>query len=142
MSFSAKFCGEEEEIKLNAFKRTKNNDGPILTSSLKCLSVLECSQLLEHIIDYDADVVFLLETWMEADKNDIGAMANSRGYELLHNRRRDRENEVGGGVGVLVKTSITHKQLNSKSVSSFEHTMLEIKLTNNTKLVLITIYRL
>ena len=78
---------------------------------------------------------------MEADKNDITAMVKSRGYKLLHNRRRDREKEVDGVV-VLVKTSITHKQLNSKSFSSFEHTMIEIKLTTNTKLVLITIYRL
>ena len=85
--------------------------------------------------------MFLSETWIETDKNDITVMVKSCGYKLLHNRRRDREKEIGG-VGVLVKTSITHKRLNSKSFSSFENTMIEIKLTNNIKLVLITIYRL
>ena len=102
----------------------------------------KCGEVLEHVADYNASIVFLSETWMEADKNDITAMVKSYGYTLLHDRRRDREKEIGGGVGVLVKTSMLHKHLKGKTFSSFEHTMVSVKLTNNTKLILISLYRL
>ena len=103
----------------------------------------KCAELFEHITDYDADVVFLSETWMEADKNDITAKIKSRGYKLLHNRRVGREKIDGGGVGIAVRcTLIAKQQLGVKAFSSFEHTIVNIKLTNNTKLVLIAFYRL
>ena len=102
----------------------------------------KCDELFEHIIDYDADVVFLSETWMEAEKNYITAMIKEKGYKLLQNRRVDREKTDGGGVGIAVKCTLIAKQLGGKAFSSFEHTMVNIKLTNNTKLVLVAIYRL
>ena len=102
----------------------------------------KCAEVFEHIIDYEADIVFLSETWMEAEKNDVTAYMKQRGYKFLHNRRVNREKEVGGGVGVMVKSSIHSKQLSCKPFSSFEHTMVRIKLTNNTTLLLVTIYRL
>ena len=79
---------------------------------------------------------------MEADNNDITAMVKKNGYKFIHNRRRDRDKDRGGGVGVMMKSGIVHKHLPCKSFSSFEHSMISIKLVNNTKLVLITIYRL
>ena len=102
----------------------------------------KCAEVIEHVLDYKADVVFLAETWMEAEKNDITAVIKSRGYKLLHNRRVNRKKEVGGGVGIMIKSTLTSKQLGGKAFSSFEHTMINIKLTNNTKLVLVAIYRL
>ena len=102
----------------------------------------KCEQVLEHVIDNDADVVFLTETWMEADKNDITSMVKDRGYKMHHDRRKDREKEIGGGVGILVKMTMVSKHITSKAFSSFEHTMVEVKLTNNTKLILISLYRL
>ena len=97
---------------------------------------------MEHVIDCDASIAFISETWMEADKNDITAIIKSYGYTLIHNRRKGREKIMGGGVGIMIKSSIIHKHLKSKMFSSFEQTMVMIKLTNNTKLILITIYRL
>ena len=97
---------------------------------------------MEHVIDCDASIAFISETWMEADKNDITAIIKSYGYTLIHNRRKGREKIMGGGVGIMIKLSIIHKHLKSKMFSSFEQTMVMIKLTNNTKLILITIYRL
>ena len=102
----------------------------------------KCPAVLEHIVDYDADVVFVTETWMEAEKNDITAMTKERGYRMLHNRRKDREKEVGGGVGILVKSTLTYKQLTCKPYKSFEHTMVNIKLTSSTKILLVSLYRL
>ena len=54
---------------------------------------------MEHIIDYDADVVFISETGMPNDNNDITSTINSYGYKLLHERRRSREKTIGGGGG-------------------------------------------
>ena len=42
----------------------------------------------------------------------------------------------------MIRSTLTSKQLGGKAFSSFEHTMVNIKLTNNTKLVLVAIYRL
>ena len=83
-------------------------------SSIRCVSWNvqsirnKCAEVLEHVIDQKASVVFLTETWMESDKNDITAVIRSYGYTLRHNRRRGREKETGGGVGVLVKSSMVH----------------------------------
>ena len=99
-------------------------------------------EVLEHVIDHDAGIVFLSETWMEADKNDITATVKSYGYTLLHNRRKNREKEIGGGVGVMIKTSMIHKHIKCKTYTSFEHTMIRVNITKNTKLILVTIYRL
>ena len=97
---------------------------------------------MEHILDYNADVVFFSETWMEAVRNDITAIMKSHGYKLLHNRRRDREKELGGGVGIMLKALMIHKQISSKQFTSFEHTIVNIQVNGNSKLTLITIYRL
>ena len=66
----------------------------------------KCAEVLEHVTDHDADIVFLSETWMEADKNDITATVKVSGYTLFHDRRRNREKEIGGGVGVLIKITM------------------------------------
>ena len=102
----------------------------------------KCAEVLEHVTDQDADVAFISETWMEADKNDITAEIKASGYKLIHNRRKDREKDRGGGVGVMLKTGIAHKHIPCKSFSSFEHSMVSVKMLSNTKLLLITIYRL
>ena len=86
--------------------------------------------------------MFLSETWMEADKNDITSIIKERGYKLLHDRRKNRAKVDGGGVGIMVRSCIVSKHLSSKPFSSFEHTKIEVKLTSNTKLILIAIHRL
>ena len=117
-------------------------------STIRCMSWNvqsirnKCEEVMEHVIDLDASVVFLSETWMEADKNDITALVQTYGYTLLHNRRKERKKETGGGVGILVKSTTIHKHMKCKFFSSLEVTMVNIKLTNNTKIVLIAIYRL
>ena len=68
-------------------------------------------------------------------------MIKTYGYTLLHDRRRGREKEVGGGVGIAIKTSMMGKHLKGRAFSSFEYSMISVKLTNNTKLILVSIYR-
>ena len=116
--------------------------------SIKCISWNvqsvrnKCAEVMEHVRDINASIAFLTETWMEAEKNDVTAIMKSYGYKFLHNPRRNRMKETGGGVGVMVKSTMIYKHLKCKFFSSFEVTMVRIKLTNSTKLVLVTLYRL
>ena len=70
--------------------------------------------LMEHLIDNKPDVIFLTETWLTSEKNNITAEVRDYGYVLLHKIRKNREKDRGGGVGTLVKSSIVGKQLVSK----------------------------
>ena len=56
--------------------------------------------LMEHITDNNPDVVFLTETWLTSEKNNITAEVKGYGYLLYHKIRKNREKERGGGVGV------------------------------------------
>ena len=117
-------------------------------SNIKCISWNvqsirnKCAEVMEHVLDHDASIVFLSETWMEAEQNDITALVRTYGYTLRHNRRKGRKKETGGGVGIMVKSTMVHKHLKCKFFSSFEATMVNVKLTNNTKIVIVAIYRL
>ena len=97
---------------------------------------------MEHIIDRESDIAFLTETWLHSDNNSITAEIKTYGYQLLHNRRKDRLKDRGGGVGILVKSTLTAKQLPAKHFSSFEHTIVKIPLVNKKIMFLISVYRL
>lgn len=96
---------------------------------------------MEHILDRNSDFVFVTETWLSSDKNAVTAEIQTYGYKLMHDRRKDREKETGGGVGILVKSSIIAKQLPAKHFQSFEHTIVKVTLTKKKVLYLISVYR-
>ena len=100
------------------------------------------AELMEHLTDNSPDVVFLTETWLTSEKNNITAEVKEYGYNLLHKIRKNREKERGGGVGVLLRTTITGKQQQSKDYHSFEHNVVKIPLRDKRSMILITIYRL
>ena len=134
----------EEEDKWWTFKLESQQDSRKLV--LNCLSWNvqsirnKCSEVMEHVGGHVADVVFLSETWMRSNNDDITAMVKPYGYRPLHNRRKNRDKTIGGGVGVMIKDSLNCKHLTRKPFSSFEHTMVSVQL--NDKSNLITIYRL
>ena len=117
-------------------------------ASLKCSMwnvtsmVHKTEDIMEYILDRDYDVVFLSETWLTSDFNHVTALVKSYGYMLLHNRRKNRLKEIGGGVGILLKLSIGSKHIKSKEYSSFELTIVKVFLTNEKSLTLVCIYRL
>ena len=78
----------------------------------------KCGEVMEHLSDYEADIVFVSETWMEADSNDITAAIKASGYTLIHDRRRDREKELGGDVGVIIRSTMTY---NISTANHFHH---------------------
>lgn len=97
---------------------------------------------MEQITDDDTDIIFLTETWLKNDKNDVTATIKSLGYKLLHNRRKDRDKEQGGGVGIMFKKTLSCKQVRTTQYISFEHTVVNIKTTDGQMITLISIYRL
>ena len=98
--------------------------------------------LMEHLTDTNPDIIFLTETWLTSEKNNITAEVKDYGYNLLHKIRKNREKDRGGGVGTMVKISRTAKQLISKDYHSFEHNVVRVQLENKKFLFLITVYRL
>ena len=99
-------------------------------------------KIMEHLQDHDPSIVFISETWLKSDTSDVTALLKTYGYKLIHNRRKNRDKETGGGVGVLLKSSMKHKHMNFKSYSSFEMTVVKMFRSRGKPLLLICIYRL
>ena len=97
---------------------------------------------MEHINDYDPDIAFFTETWLQTEKNTVTADIKTYGYKFLHNPRKDREKERGRGVGIMVRDSLSVKQVSSKHFKSFEQTVVRLQLANKKTMILISIYRL
>ena len=97
---------------------------------------------MEHVLDHDADVMLISETWLRSKKNNVTATIDQYGYKLHHTIRKDRTKELGGGVGVLVKECLTTKQIKVKQFQSFEHCVVKVCLQDSKWVTFITIYRL
>ena len=96
---------------------------------------------MEHLLDRDPSIVFLQETWLKTNRNNVTALVKEYDYVLLHNIRKNRGKEKGGGVGILLKKDIKYKRLNHSQFTSFEHIIVRVYLENNKSLLLISIYR-
>ena len=130
------------------FKLTENRNGAgdvesVFKCSLWNVRSLnnKLSKVMEHLVDHESDIVFLTETWLQADRNSITAEIKTYGFKLLHDRRKDRAKERGGGVGIMVKIGLAAKQQPAKHYESFEHTVVYLSLANKKRLILISIYR-
>lgn len=97
---------------------------------------------MEHVSDHSADVAFITETWLKSDNNAVTADIKNHGYKLKHSIRNDPDKDRGGGVGILVRSSLSVTQLSTKSFSSFEHVVIKLPCGNRTTILLISIYRL
>ena len=96
---------------------------------------------MEHVIDYNADALFLSETWLKSKNNNVTANFHEYGYKLYHNIRRNRAKESGGGVGILVKETIEVKPVKVKHYQTFEHSITKLRIKKGW-LTMISIYRL
>ena len=93
-------------------------------------------------MDYDADVVYLSETWMKSNNDDITAMIKPYGYKIRHKRRRNRDNIIGVGVGVIKSVFVFQAHLRQTVFFIILHTTVKIQLNDKTNFTVITIYRL
>ena len=98
------------------------------------------SEIMEHIRDRDSDLVFITETWLKSEKCSITADIKNYGYIMRHNIRKDPDKERGGGVGILVKQTLSSKPLQNKEFTSFEYNVVKLQLANKKTMILISIY--
>ena len=98
-------------------------------------------KIMEHLLDRDPSFAFITETWLKSNKSNVTALVKDYDYVLEHNIRSNREKSIGGGVGILLKTNIKYKRVNQKQFSSFEHIVVKVFLTDNSSILLISIYR-
>ena len=104
-------------IRTVKFKLSSTEAECTLVGTLKCSLWNVCSMnnklplLIEHLTDSQPDVIFLTETWLTSEKNNITAEVKDYGYHLLHRPRKNREKNRGGGVGILMRTSIKYKKV-------------------------------
>ena len=101
----------------------------------------KCTDIMEHVIDFDNDVMFISETWLKSKNNNITSTFEDYGYKLHHNIRRDRRKEIGGGVDILVKSTLNVKPIKVKQFQSFEHCVVKLHMRDGWG-TLISIYRL
>ena len=112
---------------------------------LKCSLWNVCSMnnklpdIMEHICDRNSDVVFLTETWLKSEKCSITADVKNYGYIMRHNIRKNPDKERGGGVGVLIKQTLSSKTLQNKEFTSFEYNTVKLQLMKKKSIILISI---
>ena len=110
---------------------------------INCQSICnKCTKLMEYASDNDADIMMLSETWLKTKRNEITASVKEFGYVLRHTIRKNRAKETGGGVGILLKNTITAKHLKSEPYQSFEHHAEKVKIMGNKWVTYVAIYRL
>ena len=88
--------------------------------------VYKTMNILEHLLDHQSTIVFNSETWLRDDVSYVNALVKSFGYILVHNRRKNRAKLTGGGVGILLRLNMKHKQIHVKSYSSFKITVVKL----------------
>lgn len=97
--------------------------------------------IMEHLIDRGPDIVFLNETWLLTDTSDVTALIKTYGYKLIHNKRKNRAKETGGGVGILLKLGAKYKHVPIKTYSSFELTVVKLFGVRGKPVLLVCLYR-
>ena len=97
--------------------------------------------IMELVTDRDPSIVFLQETWLKTKKSNVTALVKDYGYVLVHNIRKNRKKDSGGGVGILLKKEMKYKRLRHRQFTSFEHIIVKISVGKSKSLLLISIYR-
>lgn len=97
---------------------------------------------MEEIIDSNADIALLTETWMTADDTVPLACFNDFNYNFYNIPRNNRQKSVGGGVGIAIRNSISYKNFHVRQFHSFECCATEIVNTKDSSILCVVIYRL
>ena len=104
----------------------------------------KCDEVMEHILDLKADLVFLCELWLKSDFNAITAKVKTYGYQLLHTVRKRLTKMRGGGIGLLFSDNLQVKKEKriKTSYESFEYGIYSLKVDSGLeKVFLVSFYR-
>ena len=104
-------------------------------------------EVMEHILDKKADIVFLTETWQKTSHSAVTATIKKYGYTPYHQIRVHDDKSRGGGIGILCSNQyeIKIKKLKLPKPQSFEYCVysLAVQETNGKKctILLVPVYR-
>ena len=128
-----------------------NKDPKSRTStSLICLSWNvhslnnKTDEVMEHVLDFNADLVFLCELWLQSDINCVTAKVKTYNYTLLHTIRKSTTKCRGGGIGLLYSNKLIVKKIRKVKhhFESFEYGIYSIKAgTSYDETLLVSFYR-
>ncbi|KAJ1149442.1 hypothetical protein NDU88_002252 [Pleurodeles waltl] len=111
---------------------TTTTTSPRAINHLKCIlvnarSVHKHAVELWDLLDSTApDVAFITETWMNASSAPDIATAIPEGYKIS---RKDRTNQVGGGIAIVFKDSISATTSTEDTPLAAEHLHFQIRTT-------------
>ncbi|KAJ1091425.1 hypothetical protein NDU88_004551 [Pleurodeles waltl] len=123
---------------------TTTTTSPRAINHLKCIlvnarSVHKHAVELWDLLDSTApDVAFITETWMNASSAPDIATAIPEGYKIS---RKDRTNQVGGGIAIIFKDSISVTTSTEDSPLAAEHLHFQIRADPRTTLRGSLVYR-
>ena len=64
------------------------------------------AEVMEHILAYHADIVFLTETWQKSMSNSTTAALKEYGYTLHHSIRKHDTKKRGSSSGLLCSSKL------------------------------------
>jgi exonuclease III len=98
---------------------------------------------MDLTLEHDLDVVAISETWLREEESAVVAEIKPPGYDFYHVARQTIEDgpaRRGGGVGILIRSSLKHEVIQRRRYDSFEAIEMMIRCGNNS-IRLINIYR-
>lgn len=108
-----------------------------------CWNVRSLNNKTEDVMifltDNNIDIGLISETWLTDYINPTTSVIKEFGYNITHSFRT---NQRGGGVAIIYKPDFDVKTISLGNFTSFEYTSLLLKCNNNSKLLIISLYRL
>lgn len=118
----------------------KRHDEKIKCMTLNCHSVVTKDVIVgQYLREEKIDFAILTETWYSDDKQhhiDTSDL-NQSGYTLSLVNRPKR---IGGGVGLVSRTGVNVRKINSRTRNSFEHGIWKVVL-RNISMTIVGVYR-
>ena len=97
----------------------------------------KCFEVLDHCVEFDYDLCFVVETWLKPRDCNIVANLQSDIYKLKH---VPRIGKTGGGLGVLYKPEYSVKIVKSGAKKSFQFMECLVQ-SDSSSFVVVCLYR-
>ncbi|GIY62941.1 RNA-directed DNA polymerase from mobile element jockey [Caerostris extrusa] len=96
----------------------------------------QLQEVKEFVSDHDLDLFLIQETFLQP-----GQKSQITNFTLYKNDRvNTNARHIQGGTCIYVKNALTHHQIPTPTLNSSEATMINLKLTNTSSIVLISYY--
>ena len=94
--------------------------------------------IMDFLVDNDVFILFVTETWLTDQNNHTTALIKEHGYKIHHFFRKEK---LGGGVGVIYKSSLKVVRVFFNQNDSFESISVKVKLKDGSSVLCSCLYR-